>query len=483
MNDATRILPLSRSRALPWSRWPAVFGAIWLSACAGLPPKPVPAVLPHSVPLMTEGVASPWPQREWWRGFNDEALNVLVTEGLAASVDLAGAQARVDAARAAVAAAVAAYGPQISGAAQATRERISDHGLFPPELLGFNWYNQFDLGAQGSYLIGRPPRTRALTRAAIDTRQAAEAERDAMALALPNEIARTYWGWQSDQARLTLVQQMIVAAERALQISAARVTANIARTDDSQSAQLDLLKSRQHRSDLEISAQLRLIALAALLGRTPEQLPVLTARPLPQLHTGLPENATIDLIARRADIAAARWRVEANARQRDFARNSFYPDVSLKALLGVTSRDLGVLLQAGSAAPSVAVAVHLPLFDSGTLKANYARSQANLDDAVAHYRAAILGAAREVNSQLAARANAEQQTALREQEVTTADALRAAAEARATSGITDDRPLLSATQQWLLRRELAVQSQSTHLNAELELIQALGGGYLSDPQP
>jgi multidrug efflux system outer membrane protein len=196
----------------------------------------------------------------------------------------------------------------------------------------------------------------------------------------------------------------------------------------------------------------------------------------------LPENARLDLLARRPDIAAARWQVEAALHNREEARSDFYPDVSFKALLGVTSRDLGVLLEAGSAAHSIGAAVHLPLFDGGALRAAYARSNAELDAAVASYRASVIAAAREVNSQLVARATLEQEAALREQAVLAAETLRASATARATAGLSDERPVISVALQSLALRDAAAQTRLARLNAELELIRALGGGYRMESQ-
>ena len=461
----------------------AVGGALLLCACAGLPPPIKPLTLPPSAPLAAADNTASWPKREWWRDFQDDRLDALIAEALAVSPDLAAAQARVDAARAAVAAAAATYGPQINGEAQAARERISDHGLFSPKLLGFNWYNQFDLGLSGSFDLGGPARTRPVVRAAAHAQQALEAERDGVALALPSEIARTYWGWQVDQARLALAQQSIETAERLLRISAARIAADIGRVDETQSAQLELLTVRRHAADLEVSARLRLIVLAALVGRAPAELPSIAPRALPPLRQDLPATATIDLLARRADIVAARWQVEARSRQQEFVRRGFYPDISLQALLGVTSRELGLLLQTGSAAPMAALAVHLPLFDSGALRANYARATSLVDEAVAHYRGTVVAAAREVNSQLAARANAQEQSAFSGEEVAAADALRASAEQRFNSGLTDERPLLAATQQWLTRQDVARVNQFNRADAELELIRVLGGGYQMEPKP
>jgi len=169
--------------------------------------------------------------------------------------------------------------------------------------------------------------------------------------------------------------------------------------------------------------------------------------------------------------------VEAAARHLELARSNFLPDVSLRALIGFSSREIGHLLDAGSAAPQFSAALHLPLFDGGVLRAGYAQERAQLDSAVALYRGAIVSAAHEVNEQLVLRAQWEQQEQLRTEQLEAAQQLRTAAAQRAAAGLSDARPALEATHTWLGLGEAQIQSHYGRLCAELALIRALGGGY------
>jgi multidrug efflux system outer membrane protein len=231
------------------------------------------------------------------------------------------------------------------------------------------------------------------------------------------------------------------------------------------------------RVALEGSAKIRRVSLASLLGVAPEQLPELQPRPLPRVDEGIPANAALDLIARRPDIAASRWQVEAALRQTDAARAEFFPDFSISAMAGLSSIDLGKLFTAGSRTFSLAPALHLPIFNGGALKANYGVSKAQLDAAIAQYDSTVLGAAREVATQAL---GAQQIAARRVVQRTRVDAQRqllANAQARAAQGVRDARESLVAKAQWLQQRDAAVQLQAQAVATDLALVKALGGGY------
>jgi multidrug efflux system outer membrane protein len=232
--------------------------------------------------------------------------------------------------------------------------------------------------------------------------------------------------------------------------------------------------------DVITSEHMHLVALAALLGCAPAELPEMPARDLPAVTTQLPESASIDLIARRPDIVASRWRVEASSQDLEAARAGFMPNVSLNGLLGLSSRDLSKLLEIGSGDPSITGAIHLPLFDAGALRAGYSRSHAALQLAIADYRSTVLSAARDVNTQLELRDTAVKQLELRREQLAAARELQSKADQRLRRGVSDVRPQLAATVQWLSAQEALIETNYQQLSADLALIRALGGGYVMD---
>jgi multidrug efflux system outer membrane protein len=466
----------------------------------------IPAKLQHpalrdDVPLagLPSSASAAWPAAEWWRAYGDPQLDQVMTLVLQQSPNLEQARTRVKTAEQSVRVSAAQAGLSIQGNGQLSRQRISDHGLMPPSLLGFNWYNQADLSVQLQYDFDWWGKKRASIEAALDQAHAAEAERSAATLSIQNAVADAYFGLLADENRLTLTHEAIDVQQRLLRIAQLRVRQGVDLADTVEQARAQLANTQQLQATLEGSIALRKVVLAALVNVSPAQLPPLAPRPLPALEGAIPDNAHLDLIARRPDIAASRWRVEAALKQTDVARANYFPDFSINAMAGLSSTDqgaphlggiltrsagdLGNLFTAGSRVFGLTPAVHLPIFEGGRLKANYGASRAQLDAAIADYNVAVTDAARDVATQAVTAQQIAARRARQDDQVKADAALLANAQARAAHGTADARESLRARAQLLQQRDQALSLHAQALSTDLALIKALGGGYRSKPQP
>jgi multidrug efflux system outer membrane protein len=335
------------------------------------------------------------------------------------------------------------------------------------------------LGLQASYTFDWWGKQKNAVEAAIDQAHAAQADRSAAALTLASSIADAYFGWQADQNRLLLAREKVAAAEAQARVTSARVGADLDSADELNGSDLALAAAREQVAMLDGSARLRVVALAALVGRAIGDLPPLSVRPLPVVSGALPNDVKLDLIARRADITASRWRVESAEKSLASARADFFPDITINALLGVSSLDVGKLLEFGSRVPQISGAIHLPIFDAGRLKARYGGAQAAIDSAVSSYQDTVIGAARDVATQATTRAQIESQHAQRAQQVAAALRMKNAAAARVRQELADSRSELTATASWIDQRDALLQLDAAALSADIALQRALGGGYES----
>lgn len=458
-------------------------GVVCLSACS-LPGPVEPPALERPAPLGALQVAGgAWPQSAWWTIYGDPQLDQLIRLALRGAPDLQLASARVQTAESAMRVAAAQAGLSVNGSAQWSRQRMSENGVLPTELLGIGWYSQADIGVQLRYQLDWWGKRRAAVEAAVGELRAASAQADAATLAIQHAVADTYFAWLADQARLAVARDGLAAQERLAGIAQLRVRRGVDLPDQAQAALAQLAAAREQRAALEGAARIRLVGLAALVGVSMDRLPRLAPRALPAAVQGLPPDASLDLIARRPDITASRWQVEAALRQTDVARAEFLPDLSLTALAGLSSIDMSRLFEGGSRVFELTPAVHLPIFNSGLLRANYGVRRAQLDGAIASYRSAVLAAVREVSSQaLTAQMLAERRREQRQQ-LAAVQQLSASAASRVRLGVSDAREQLQAQLRLFSQRDSALQVDAQALATDLALVRALGGGYRDPTGP
>ena len=462
-------------------RWPLAAALALLAGCA-VPPRPVHPDLSAAAPLagVPANADAAWPDATWWQRYHDEQLNDLEARALQNAPTLAVARARFDLAAHNVDIARADAGVTVNGSAQVQRQRLSENGLIPSEFLGFNWYSQSDLGISFNYDFDFWGAHGAAISAAIDRTRAAAAERDSAASMLTAAVAETYFGWQADQARLDVARFLADNAEKGQRIAAARVRQDIDSPDTLHQADIVVAATREQVASLEGSVAIRRAALAALIGVAPEQLGSLKIVPLPAAASGLPADAGLDLIARRPDVAASRWRVEAALKDADVARAAFYPDISIGAMAGLSSIDLGKALAPGSAVFAAGPALHLPIFEGGRLRARFGVSQSALAAAVADYRNAVNEAARDAAMQALTLRQALDRAHAQSAQLDAAEKLFDTARSRMDRGLIDARPVIFAGANLASLKDTQIQLHSTALSAEIALTRALGGGFHAD---
>jgi len=185
-----------------------------LTACK-VPPRQEVTLHDH-VPVVQQDAgnqAAPWPSEHWWTRYDDAVLSQLIQTATVGAPRIELATARIDTAREQVRLAGASQGLNVDVKGSWQRLRLSDNGLLPPEFLGFNWYNQSDLGLEVRYTLDWWGKQRAGIDAALDRARAALVEQRATMLALSAAVAQEYFGWQADSARLALAEQVVAQVQ------------------------------------------------------------------------------------------------------------------------------------------------------------------------------------------------------------------------------------------------------------------------------
>jgi NodT family efflux transporter outer membrane factor (OMF) lipoprotein len=422
-----------------------------------------------------------WPAADWWKSFGDPQLDTLIGEALAASPTLNIAAARTRKALAEADVAHSALAPRIDANASSTRERFSEHGVAPPPLGGST--QTFNvLQATLSWEIDFWGKNRSAYEAALGAARAAEVDAHAARLALSTAIAQAYVGLDRAYLLLDVAQATLAEREQLYALTRDRNAAGLDSRLELKQAEAALPATRELIAQLDEATALARNQIAALLGAGPDR-GLAIARPTAVAHAtiGVPSKLPAELIGRRPDVIAERWRIEAASKEIASAKAEFYPNVNLLAFVGLQAFGGGNLLTAASRTIGIGPAVTLPIFDAGRLRANLAGKDADYDIAVEQYNQTLADAMRDVVDQVVSLRSLAEQRKEQEMALATAGEAYDLALLRYREGLGNYLQVLSAEQPLLVQRSLDADLHARELALSIDLVRALGGGY--EPSP
>jgi NodT family efflux transporter outer membrane factor (OMF) lipoprotein len=461
----------------------AVAVAAVLSACAsthGLAPQSSmnePDTLQTSATLANTAVGvDAWPDSQWWTQFQDPQLNQLIDEGLAGSPTLRVAEARTRAALAQARVAQSLRLPQLDAKGSVTRERFPEQSIIPPPY-GGSWDTLSELQAALSWEIDFWGKNRAAYQQALGEARAAGLDTRAARLALSANIAHAYVQLERAYLQLDVAQATLQQREQIFKLTQDRNQAGVDSKLELRQAESALPAAREQIAQLQETIELTRNQLAALLGKGPDRGQSIRRPAANALAAvAIPSRVPSELLGRRPDILAQRWRVEAAQHGIDNAKAQFYPNVNLTAFAGFQILGAGSLVTAGNREIGVGPAVSLPLFDGGKRRGNLAARDSEYDIAVEQYNQAVADGLREVVDQLASFRSVDEQRSQQREGLATAQDAYDLATLRYREGVGNYLQVLTTETQLLSQRSLEAELRARALDLSINLARALGGG-------
>jgi NodT family efflux transporter outer membrane factor (OMF) lipoprotein len=460
-------------------RWSAAVGAaLLLASCAtfdrALPSEPKVGL----ASLGATGTAVVWPRDDWWQRYGDPQLDQLIADGVAGSPTLAAARARIERAKAAAGIARAALLPQVSGNGTATYQKYSENYIYPPPLAG-SWKADARATLDFSYEFDFWNKNGAALSAALSQAQGAAADAEAARLALTTGLAGAYFNLQRLFAQRDVSRAAITQREDIVRITNERFGAGLDTKVEVRQAEAALATVRTELAQYDDAIAVARIELAALAGAGPargDSLAAVSTAAGPA--TQLPASIPLDLVGRRPEIVASRWRVDASTHDIEVAKAQFYPNINIAAFAGLASLGLPHLVAAGSSIFGVGPAIHLPIFEGGRLNANLRGREADANLALATYNEVVIDAVRDLANAVSSirglgRITAEQAQA----RVATTDAYNIAV-IRYRAGLGNYLTVLTAQTQQLAQDRLKADLDARAFDLDVNLARALGGGYI-----
>ena len=449
-----------------------------LPACSLGPHYHRPDVPPPPAWVTTSDASAPlWPTTDWWRGFNSDDLNALIDQAEHANDDLRAAVARVHEADAQRRIAGAPLLPSLTVGANVQRARAQVAG---GEIVTGNSFSPL---LNASYELDFWGKNRAALAAATASANASRYDRTTVELGVLSGVASTFFQALELRDRLAIAEANLDNANRILHGLRAEEHAGIATALDV--AQQETVVATVNATIPPLRQQLRqsLDALAILVGSTPEAVDVthgsLDELGQPPVRPGLPS----ELLTRRPDVASAEEQlISANANIA-VARAAFFPSISLTASGGYASPALASLVTPASRVWSIGAGLTQPIFQGGALLGQYRLSQGRYEELLADYHKAVISALSNVEDALVATQQSGDLVERQQQAALTAQRAYEFAQRQMRAGTINVLTLLNTETALFSARDALAQAKFAHLQALVQLYQALGGGWQLQEQP
>jgi multidrug efflux system outer membrane protein len=447
------------------------------------------------------------PRLDWWRQFRSRELTALMEQARTANLDIAAAVARIVQADAQARVTGAALLPAIDFNGNTARARASQtlvkgntnpnslqprgsQGNVPAPLVsarnnGLPVADQVKSSVQGtlnaSFQLDFWGKNRASLQAAEEGAVATRYAREVIELSTLAATANAYFNVLAAQDRLKAAQDDIVSADRVLNLIKQRAQAGTASALEIAQQQSVVDSLRASVPPLQQTLRQNRVALAVLIGRSPEQVRVrggsLSRIAIPRVTPGLPS----ELLTQRPDIREAEANLAAADANVYNARAAFLPSITLTGEGGYESAILKLLLRPESAIYSAAASLAQPIFHGGELLGNLDLQKGKQDELLQNYRKAVISAFGDVENAL----DDIRQTALRVRlQAEVVKSSRQAfniSEERLREGTIDLVTVLQTQQTLFQAQDTLFQAQLARLQAIVSLYQALGGGWLPKP--
>jgi NodT family efflux transporter outer membrane factor (OMF) lipoprotein len=446
-----------------------------LAGCVSAPSTTPSEVTLKPGTLGLNGMPAPQIGETWWKDFGDPQLDALVEQALKGSPTLAIALARLRAAQSELASTTAATYPQITADGNETRERFSKNYIIPPPYGGTTqWIGTVQANLSWSLdIFGKEQDQIDRARAVAN---AASLDATAARLLLAGSVTQSYIALSRAHVLIDVAREAVEQRAGVLSLTTGRVQAGLDTLASQKQAEALLAVAREDLIRANADRDIAVHLIAALIGRGADAYDI--ARPrLNETALALPQVLPADLLSRRTDIAATQQRIAAAFSGREVARKAFYPDINLLGVAGWAAIGLAPMFSASALQYSGGAAIHLPIFDAGKLRADYAGATAGLDEAVADYNQAVVNAVKQVSDDITELRAVQGQASEQRTALAAAEASFDLTARRYRSGLNPQQNVLD-TEATLIqaRRQYAALSADT-ASARVALLMAVGGGF------
>jgi outer membrane protein, multidrug efflux system len=461
-----------------------LLAAMALSGCAVGPnyvrPKtPVAAQFAGAEPVVYTGQQS---QIEFWKQFNDQTLDQLVTDALSANYDLRIAVGRLVQARALRNQSRFDLAPTVTASGGYTKQRVPAvenpfGGPYTTRLYNAGFDATWELDFFGGVRRNIQARNAELQGEVANLHDAQ--------VSVIAEVARNYFELRGEQTQLAVAQANVKNQQQVLDLTQAQRTAGSGTDLDVARAQAQLSTTLSTIGPIEAAISRSIHRLGVLTGRDPDALTGLLSTPhdLPPLPHIVPVGSPEDMLRRRPDIRVAERNLAASTDMVGVAISNLFPKVTFTGSFGFSAATPAGLGTAGSRGYLIGPGISWPAFDLGRVHQQVVGARAGAVIALDEYHSTVLNALEETEDALVTHARARDQLKHAEDAASASATAARLAKIRYEGGMVDFLSVLDAERTELQAEDALAQDRTQAATSLIAVYKALGGGWETAPLP
>lgn len=422
-----------------------------------------------------------WPEERWWEMFEDEQLSSFIDIALESSPSLKATEARVRQANQEAFITRSKLFPNLSGLFNYVYSYLSEKGL-NKHFKGLNPnFNLFALMLDFSYEFDFWKKNRNAYEAALGQAQTQSALNQQNKMVLSISIAGQYYNLQSNMAKMAVLQEILENKSKLYRLTELRRVNRISNLIDLNEIKQEIFALQEALAGLTGELKLQKNTLITLMGRNPAtDLKIKASWDVPNRPFELPDKIGLGLLARRPDLMSQVWSVYSATRNVGVAVAEFLPDVTLNAFGGTDAIKFQDLFSKNSGAVTALPLVTQQIFNAGRLRGNLKAKVAAYEIAVHNYNETLLQAANDVVSGIVNINTSAEKFQYQSEEVATKKDTYSLVYTRYKHGIDSMMKVLMTDDDYLKCRYNQIDLSNDRIQAAIDLVRALGGGYHSE---
>ena len=465
-----------------------LIGLLALAGCEVGPryeaPKTPPSAAQPFVSATPEVAAGEQPlPSNWWRLYNDPVLDRLVPEALAENADLKTAAANLLFAQGLVDEARAGLFPTTDLSAGPSYGKISTFGLEPSASGAVRPQWTYSAGFSAAYQLDLFGRIRRGIEAARANAAAAEDAENVVRVTVAAETAGAYANVCADAEQGAVARHSLSVLQQSYDILVKeRSLGAISDLDVEREATL-LEQTRATIPTIDGQRRAALFELAALLGRTPAEVPADAAACTtpPKIAQALPVGDGAALLRRRPDVREAERNVAAATARIGIAAADLYPTISLTGAVNSAAGSVGGLGSSNAISYALGPLLTWSFPNILVARAHIRQTTAQTSAAIASFDSTVLSALRDTEISLTTYGGELNRHAALASASDHANQAFALAQTQYNAGSTSFLDLLTAETTLVVADQQLAASDQALATDQVAVFQQLGGGWEQAP--